>query len=108
MTMVVTLGTNTFIDCETIFAVKGNPLLQIKTNPLRITFVTPPDLPSGRIVRVVDNVDQAPAVVHSSTRVVASDQSGRCQQAGNGGEGCEKGASDHWSPADMIAALGAD
>ena len=33
----------------------GEPTLKVESNPLRLTVVTPPDLPSGRVVRVVAN-----------------------------------------------------
>jgi hypothetical protein len=68
----IQLGTNTFIDCETIVAIKGQPLLKVATMPLRLTIVTPSDLPSGRVVHVVENNIEPAA---SAVRVLARSES---------------------------------
>jgi hypothetical protein len=76
--VIVNLGTNTFIDCETIVSIKGNPTLRLASDPLRLTIVTPTDLPSGRVVRVVNNqLEPVPGETEASsnTRVVAGDKS---------------------------------
>lgn len=72
--MLVVIGTNSFVDCENIVILQGNPLLKVAANPLRLTVVTPQNLPSGRHVRVVDNI----SAVNDQTgkvRVISSEQS---------------------------------
>ena len=71
MTMQVVIGTTSFVDCETIIAVKGQPLLRVMVDPLRVTMITPDDLPSGRVVKIVENHQDLPA---TDVRVVAETQ----------------------------------
>ena len=54
MTTVI-LGANQFIDCESIVSLRQHALLKVAVNPLRITLSTPPDLPSKRLVQVINN-----------------------------------------------------
>ena len=68
---VVLLGGNRFIDCQSILAYRGTPLLKVSVNPLRVELTTPDNLPSGRIVKVDRNA-QSPA---QDVRVVATPQS---------------------------------
>ena len=68
---VVLIGGNRFIDCRSILAYRGSPLLQVSVNPLRVELVTPDNLPSGRAVRVDQNA-QGPA---PDVRVMATSQS---------------------------------
>ncbi len=68
--MEVVLGTNKFIDCDTIILLRGAPLLKVQVEPLRLTVVTPSENPSGRHVRVVDNVPGD----SSQVLVLANDQ----------------------------------
>jgi hypothetical protein len=73
----VSLGTNNFIDCDTIVSIKGQPTLKVEQNPLRLTIVTPTDLPSGRLVRVVANQLEPPSgasEVSPLVRVVATEK----------------------------------
>jgi hypothetical protein len=71
----VILGTNRFVDCETIIQVGGQPLLRVDDDPLRLTVVTPPNLPSGRHVRVVNNiVDAAVSASFGPVKVVSTER----------------------------------
>jgi len=70
---VVAIGSNHFVDCPTLIAVRQHALLRVATTPLRVSLTTPPDLPSGRIVQVVDN--QRVSGSDANVRVVASDKS---------------------------------
>ncbi|MBI5485971.1 MAG: hypothetical protein HY905_01420 [Deltaproteobacteria bacterium] len=72
MTTVV-LGTNRFVDCATLIAVQQHELLSIAVSPLRVSLTTPPGLPSGRVVNVVENRRQPES--DPAVRVVASDTS---------------------------------
>ena len=49
---VVLLGGNRFIECQSILAYRGKPLLRVEVDPLRVDLATPDDLPSRRAVRV--------------------------------------------------------
>jgi hypothetical protein len=68
----VLVGSNRFVDCETLIAIRGLELLRVSTNPLRVSLTTPPDLPSGKIVIVTENQIQGPP---GDVRVVATDKS---------------------------------
>ena len=72
--MTIILGTNRLVDCQTILLVGGQPLLRVEENPLRLTVVTPPTLPSGRHVRVVQNAVEPPAAGESHVRVVSTER----------------------------------
>jgi hypothetical protein len=50
----VLLGKNRFIDCDSILAYKGQIVLRVRFEPLRVNLVTPEGLPSGRAVHVDD------------------------------------------------------
>jgi hypothetical protein len=69
----VAVGSNHFVDCQTIVAVGQHALLQVVASPLRVTLRTPPDLPQGRAVQVVDNAIAPNA--SKSLRVISSDTS---------------------------------
>jgi len=69
----VVLGSNRFVDCDALVAIEQHELLRVVTSPLRVSITTPPDLPSGRSVQVVDSAclpESAPNV-----RVVKGDHS---------------------------------
>ncbi|MGH7434304.1 MAG: hypothetical protein ACRENE_01355 [Polyangiaceae bacterium] len=70
----VLFGSNRFVDCSTLIASGGQAVLRVLTGPLRVTLATPPNLPSGRTVKVSDNVRGAESspkvqVVKSDTAV---------------------------------------
>mgnify|MGYP001233646677 CR=1 FL=1 len=67
----VAIGSNHFVDCQTLIAVRQHALLRVATTPLRVSLTTPPDLPSGRSVQVIDN--QPGSESHPDVRVVAGD-----------------------------------
>jgi hypothetical protein len=72
----VSLGTNHFVDVDTIVSIRNEPTLKIADGPLRITIVTPADLPSGRSIRVVENRPEPTAgssEVAPQVRVVVGD-----------------------------------
>ena len=69
----VIVGSNHFVDCQTIIALRQHALLRVVTDPLRVSFTTPPDLPSKRTVQVVDNERRPES--DASVRVVTSDRS---------------------------------
>lgn len=48
----VLLGGNRFVECQSILAHHGKPMLQVAVDPMRVDLVTPDNLPSGRAVRV--------------------------------------------------------
>jgi hypothetical protein len=68
---VVLLGGNRFIDCDSILAYRGNPLLKVRFEPLRVELTTPEGLPSGLAVRV----DHHGGTPEDRVRVVATSQS---------------------------------
>ena len=72
MTTVV-LGSNHFVDCSTLIAVRQHALLRVAVSPLRLSVVTPPGLPSGRAVHIVENERKPES--DASVRVVVSDKS---------------------------------
>ncbi|MBI3072933.1 MAG: hypothetical protein HYY84_12535 [Deltaproteobacteria bacterium] len=53
--LTVEIGGNRFVDCNTLISIGGQTLLRVEANPLRLSLTTPPDLPSGRRVSVVQN-----------------------------------------------------
>jgi hypothetical protein len=64
---IVAIGSNHFIDCPTLIAVRQHALLRVAATPLRVSLTTPPDLPSGKMVHQCDS--------DSNVQVVASDKS---------------------------------
>jgi len=68
---VVLLGGNRFVDCLSILAYRGSPMLQVDTEPLRVQLVTPENLPSHRAIRV----DQQVQTPEKDVRVVATSES---------------------------------
>lgn len=68
---VVLLGGNRFVECRSILAYQNNPVLQVVPDPLRVDLATPETLPSGRTVRVDQNVHSP----ESDVRVVATPRS---------------------------------
>jgi hypothetical protein len=69
----VVLGTNRFVGCDTIVSLEQQALLRVHTSPLRVSLTTPPNLPSGMHVQVVDNVKQTESL--ENVVVVAGDTS---------------------------------
>lgn len=69
----VLLGSNSFVDCQTLVAFGQHQLLSVATDPLRVTLSTPPDLPSGRAVHVLENEKGPASSTHA--RLVTSDNS---------------------------------
>ena len=69
----VILGTNRFVDCDAIVAIRQHELLRVFTSPLRVSLTTPPDLPSGRSVQVVDSDSQLQSA--ANVQVVKGDRS---------------------------------
>ncbi len=53
--MIVVLGGNEFIDCESILVAKGEPVLSVRTIPLTITIQTPKAWPPPQAMTVVAN-----------------------------------------------------
>lgn len=72
MTRVV-LGSNHFVDCADILAIRQHSLLRVSADPLRISLTTPPDLPSVGAVQVIDN--QSRSGSDPKVRVVQSETS---------------------------------
>ena len=54
--MRVILGGNRFIDCPTLLAFRGAPILRVLFNPLRIELNVPPDLPGAPHAAVLRHV----------------------------------------------------
>jgi hypothetical protein len=69
----VVLGSNRFVDCRVIVAIRQHDLLRVATSPLRLSLTTPPDLPSGRSVQVVDSANQPSSA--PSVKVISGDKS---------------------------------
>lgn len=70
----VVLGSNHFIDCVNIVAIRQHVLVRLEANPLRLSLTTPPDLPSARRVNIINNEiregsDPKVQVVKSDTSV---------------------------------------
>src|SRR5262249_24895374 len=59
--MKVNIADNEFIDCTDIIRLNGARLLSIGADPVSVTIVTPPDVPAGRVVNVVDGRKQTDA-----------------------------------------------
>jgi hypothetical protein len=55
----VIFGSNRFVDCTTLVAFRGIPLLSVLSSPLRVNLATPTSSPSKFIVDVVANVANA-------------------------------------------------
>ena len=68
---VVLLGGNRFVECQSILAYQGNPVLRVDVDPLRVELTTPENLPSRRAVRVGANA-RCP---EKEVRVVATAES---------------------------------
>jgi hypothetical protein len=70
----VIVGSNRFINCQTLISVKDQPLLQILFSPLRVTSKLPPNLPSGVSFYVVENeLKQKGKSGGANPRIVASE-----------------------------------
>ncbi len=69
----VSISSNTFVDCTTLIGIRGRPLLRVEVDPLRVSLTTPPDIPSRRLVQVLDNTRQAGSA--NNVRVIATDKS---------------------------------
>jgi len=67
----VLLGRNRFVECGSILAYKGVPLLRVIFDPLRLELTTPDALPSGRAV----HVDQKGKSPEDRVRIVSSPRS---------------------------------
>ena len=67
----VLLGGNRLVECESILAYKGRPILKVRIDPLRVEISTPEGLPSNRSVRV----DQGGRSPEDRVRVVATPRS---------------------------------
>ena len=67
----VLLGRNRFVECGSLLAYKGMPLLKVAFDPLRVQLATPEGLPSGRAVHV-DTKGKSPG---ERVRIVSSPQS---------------------------------
>jgi hypothetical protein len=61
----VILGSNEFIDCPTLVAYKGKPVLRVTLNPLRVSLDPPSDLP---------NVELRHVTTERSDAVIAGNQ----------------------------------
>jgi hypothetical protein len=57
----VILGSNEFIDCPTLLAYKGKPVLRVTVNPLRVAFDPPPGVPSVELRHVT--TDRSDAII---------------------------------------------
>lgn len=68
---VVLLGGNRFVECQSILAYQGNPMLRVHLDPPRVELVTPENVPSRRAVRVGLNA-RSP---EQDVRVVATPRS---------------------------------
>lgn len=55
MTTKVILGGNEFVDCASIVAVRGEPLLSVATGPLRVTLNTPAGWPGAQEISIHEN-----------------------------------------------------
>jgi hypothetical protein len=67
----VLLGSNRFVDCETLVAIQQTALLSVALEPLRVSFTTP-DLPSVPTIRVTDNERRGDG---TAVQVVATEKS---------------------------------
>jgi hypothetical protein len=67
----VLLGGNRFVECRSILAYRGNPVLHVDVDPLHVELVTPENLPSHRAVRV-SRQERSP---EKDIRVVATSES---------------------------------
>lgn len=67
----VHLGRNRFVDCESILAYKGTPVLAVRTEPLRVALATPAGITTVQSVRI----DEAGWSPKNRLRVIATAQS---------------------------------
>ena len=51
----VIIGTNRFINCQTVISLKDQPLLEVWFSPLRVSLRLPRDLPSHVFFQIVEN-----------------------------------------------------
>ena len=51
----VIIGTNRFVNCQTVISLKDKPLLQVSFSPLRVSLRLPQDLPSRVFFEIVEN-----------------------------------------------------
>jgi hypothetical protein len=68
---VVLLGGNRFVECDSILAYRGMPILKVGFDPLRLELATPEGRPSHPHVRV----DQKGASPQDRVQIVATPQS---------------------------------
>ena len=55
MSATVHLGGNEFADCAAIVEIRGEPVLRVDVDPLRITMSTPPGWNGAQAISVADN-----------------------------------------------------
>lgn len=72
MTVKVLLGGNQFVGCASIVEVRGEQLLRVALQPLRITLTTPPGWDDAQSLAVVDNEVK---LGNPGTQVLESDRS---------------------------------
>jgi hypothetical protein len=74
--MNVSLGTNTFSNCQALLAVKDFPVLKVAFDPFRLTMRTPSDLPSRVSFTIEDSaIVRADGPAVESLRVIKDVQS---------------------------------
>jgi hypothetical protein len=56
MTTRVIIGGNEFVDCANVLVLRGEPLLRIASEPLRVTLITPAGWPDHQSVALRENV----------------------------------------------------
>jgi hypothetical protein len=64
----VILGSNEFIDCPTLLAYKGKPVLRVTINPVRVALDPPPDLPRVELRHVT--TDRSDAIIAGEQAIV--------------------------------------
>jgi hypothetical protein len=65
----VILGSNEFIDCPTLLAYRGRPVLRVGLNPLRVDLDPPADLPPVALHHRV--TDRSDAIITEANQPVA-------------------------------------
>ncbi len=63
----VLMGTNSFVDVETLIGLRNRPLLQVAPSPLRVTLKCPADVPKVKPIEIEENVVKGEA---SGIRVI--------------------------------------
>ena len=70
MSMRILFGGNEFLDCASVVAVRGKPLLRVKASPFQVSLVTPAGWDDAQAIAVEDGVAR---LLPPGARVIAGE-----------------------------------